>query len=92
LSFESKFPYIFVTDEASDFLADNWGLKRPIMKSHPKKKWVWLWARGAPQNFGYPIIFLRQLKLATSNLTLSWGVPRTIIKSHAEEKGGVALD
>jgi len=55
------------------------------------KKWGWPWARGAPLNFGFPIIFLQRLRLVTSNLARSWGLPRPIIKSHAEEKVGVDL-
>jgi len=30
------------------------GLPRPIIKSHPEEKLAWLWARGAPQNWGFP--------------------------------------
>ena len=26
----------------------------PIIKLHPKEKWAWPWARGAPQNLGLP--------------------------------------
>jgi len=29
-------------------------LPRPIIKSHQRKKWVWPWARGAPQNCWVP--------------------------------------
>jgi len=32
------------------------------------------------------LLFLRRLKLATSNLVCSLGLPRAIVKSHAEEK------
>jgi len=31
-------------------------LPRPIIKSHPEEKWGWPWARGAPQNFGVPLL------------------------------------
>ena len=43
--------------EASDFKFGTQlglGLPRPIIKSHPGKKWEWPWARGAPENFGVP--------------------------------------
>jgi len=30
------------------------GFPRPIIKLHPEKKWAWPWARGAPQNWGFP--------------------------------------
>jgi len=30
------------------------GSPRPITKSHPEEKWAWPWARGTPQNRGYP--------------------------------------
>jgi len=46
---------------------------------------------GEPRNFGFPIIFLQRLVIATSNLARSWSLPRPIIKSHAEERVGVAL-
>jgi len=27
---------------------------RPIIKLHSEEKWAWPWARGAPQNLGFP--------------------------------------
>jgi len=30
------------------------GLPRPIIKLHPEEKWAWPWARGTPQNLGFP--------------------------------------
>jgi len=92
LSFINKFPSISVTDEASDFkFGRQLGLTRPIIRSNQKKKWVWPWARGAFQKFGFPLIFLQQLGLTTSNFACRWGVPRPIIKSHPEIKVGMAL-
>ena len=28
------------------------GLPRPLIKLHTEEKWAWLWASGAPKNFG----------------------------------------
>jgi len=51
LSFKNKFPYISVTDEASDF---KYGKEQGLAKAHhqvsPEEQWVWPWARRALQN------------------------------------------
>ena len=39
---------------ATSNLACSWGLLRPIIKSHYKKKWVWPRDRGVPENLGVP--------------------------------------
>jgi len=45
-----KFPFnIYTTAEASDF---KFGTQLVFAKTHHKIKWVWPWARGAPENFG----------------------------------------
>jgi len=53
LSFENIFLYISVIDEASDF---KFLMQLGFAKAHhqipPEEKWVWSWARGAPQNLG----------------------------------------
>jgi len=67
---------------ATSYLASSWGLPRPIIKFHQKKKWVWSWARGTPQTFEFPLIFLQRLGLATSNFDCRRGSP----KSHPEKK------
>jgi len=38
------------------FFVFGWGLSSPVIESRisPEQKWVWPWARGAPQNFGVP--------------------------------------
>ena len=55
LSFKNKFLYISVTDEASYF---KFGLQLGFAKVHHQipleEKWVWPWARGAPQILGFP--------------------------------------
>jgi len=50
------FPFnISATAEASDFkFGTQLVVSRPIIKSHPEKKWGWPWARKAPKNFGFP--------------------------------------
>ena len=40
----------------------------------------------------YPIIFLQQLRLSTSNLARSISLARPIIKLHAVKRAGVGLD
>jgi len=44
-----------------------------------------------PKTFGFPLIFLQRLKLATSKLAGWWGLTKPIIKFHPEEKEGVVL-
>ena len=87
LSFKNKCLYISVTDEASDF---KFGMLLGFVKVHHQmpleEKWVWPWARGAPQISGSPIIFLQWLWLATLNLVRSRSLPRPTIKPHSEEK------
>ena len=39
---------------ATSNVASSWGIPRPIIKSHAKEKWVWPWAREAPQNLESP--------------------------------------
>ena len=39
---------------ATSNLACSWDFPRPIITSHQKKKWMWPWARGVPQNLGIP--------------------------------------
>jgi len=73
-------------------LAKRWGLSRPIIKSHPDEKRAWPWVRAAlPKFWSFPLIFMQEQRLATSNLVYSLGLPRLIIKSHPEEKMGVDL-
>jgi len=49
--------------------------------------WVWPWARGAPKIWGFPLIFLQRLKVATLTLACRWAWPRSIKKSHPEKSG-----
>jgi len=82
------FPFnISATAEASDY---KFGMQlefaKAIIKSHSEEKWAWPWARGASQNWGFPLIFVQRLKIATSKLVGWWGLPKPIIKSHPEEK------
>jgi len=58
LSFKNKFPYISVTDKASDFKL---GMQLEFAKAHhqipPEEKRVWAWARGAPQILGVALYY-----------------------------------
>jgi len=51
LLFKNRFPYIFLTDEASKF---KFGMQLGFAKDHHQipleEKWVWPWARGASRN------------------------------------------
>jgi len=67
-SFKNKSPYISVIVETSDF---KFGMQLEFVKAHhqitPKEKWVWPWARGAPQIFwGLPFNIFATAE--TSNL------------------------
>ena len=60
---------ICATAEASDLkICKRLGFSKAHHKTPPIKNVVWPWARGIPQNMGFPLIFLQWLKLATSNL------------------------
>jgi len=56
LLFKNKFHYIPVIDEASDFKL---GMQLEFAKAHrqipPEEKWMWPWARGAPQNLRFAL-------------------------------------
>jgi len=56
LAFTNKFPYISITDKASDF---KFGMQLRFAKAHHhiplEEKWVWPWAREAPHNLGLPL-------------------------------------
>jgi len=41
--------------------------------------------------WGFPLIFLQRLKIATSRLAGKSGLPRPITKSHTEEKVGLVM-
>jgi len=73
LSFKNRFPYISVTDEASDFKS---GLQLGFAKAHHEipleEKSVALGYGSSPKFGASPIIFQQRLGLATSNLTRSW--------------------
>ena len=76
------------TAEASDF---KFGTQLGFAKAHHKitprgKSGCGLELGSSPKFWGFPIIFLQRLKLATSNLECSWDLPRPTIKSHPEEK------
>jgi len=93
LSFKNKFPYISVTDKASDFKFDtHLGFPNAHHKIPPEEKWMWPWVGGAPKIWGSSLIFVQRLKLATSNLACSWGLRRPTIKPHPEEKSGRGLE
>ena len=77
------------TAEASDFkFGKQLGFAKAPYKITPiEKSGGGLEIVDFPIFWGFSIIFLQRLKLATSNLARSWGLHRPITKSHAEEKG-----
>jgi len=88
LSFENRFPYIFVIDEASDF---KFGKQLQFANPHheiplEEKLGVALGLGSSPKFYTFLLIFKQRLKLATSNFVYSSGSPRPIIKSQPEEK------
>jgi len=80
---------ISVMAKASDF---KFGTQLGFAKAHYK-----ITSRGKngggfglgelPKIVGFPMIFLQQLGLATSNLARRWGLPRPIIKITRSRKG-----
>jgi len=55
LSFKNKFPYIFVTDEASDFkFIMQLGFSKIHHQIPLEEKWVWPWVRKVYRIFGLP--------------------------------------
>ena len=95
LSFKNKFPSISVIDEASNFkFGTQMGFAKVDHKIRLEEKLGVALGYGSSPKFGAsPLMFLQQLKLASSNLVQlhSLRLPRPIIKSHPEEKWGVAL-
>jgi len=89
-----SFPFnIYIMAEASDF---KFGTQFGFAKIHhiitPRGNNVGgLGLREFSKILGFPIIFLQQLRLATSNLARICGSPRPIIKSHAKVREGMAL-
>jgi len=84
---------IFAMAEASEFI---FGAQLGFAKAHHKITPRGKSGRGPglgelPKFFGPPLIFLRWLKLTTSNLVCSLGLPRPIKKIHPEGNVGVVL-
>ena len=47
---------------------------------------MWPWARGAPQNFGFPFNISATAEASDFIFGTQLGLPRPIINSHSEEK------
>ena len=84
-----KFPFsIFATAEASEF---KFGMQFGFFKAHhkitPKEQSGRKPGLGElPKIWGFLLIFLQRLEVATSRLAGRWALLRSIIKSHPEEK------
>jgi len=84
------FPFnISATTEGSDIKI---GRQVDFVKTHHKipprrKVGVIMGQESSLKFWGFPLIFLQRLKLATSNLVCSLRLPRSIIKLHAEKSG-----
>jgi len=89
-----EFPYnISATTEASNFKI---GTLQGFAKAHHKippqvEVDVALCYRSSTKFWGFPLIFVQLLKLATSNLACSWGWPRPTIKTTTRGKIGLVL-
>ena len=68
-----------------------WGLPRPIMKSHWKKKWVWPWARGAPEILGFPFNISAKAEDGDFKFGMQLGFAKSHHKITPKEKVSVAL-
>jgi len=54
---------------------------------------VWPWARGAPQNLGFPFNIYTTAEASDFEFGTQLGLPRPIIKPHAEKSGcGLELE
>jgi len=77
------FPFnISSTAKASDF---KFGMQLGFAKAHHKITPSGKFGPGLgelPKFWSFPLIFLQQLRLGTSNLVCSLGLPRAIIESH----------
>jgi len=67
------------------------GLPRAIIKSHQEKKWAWPWARGDPQNFGFPFNIFATAEASDFKFGMQLGFVKAHHKITRRRKVGVAL-
>jgi len=73
---------------ATSNLACSWGLPRPIIISHPEEIWGWPWARGAPQNFGFPYNISAMVDASDFKFGAQLGFVKAHHKITRRRKGG----
>jgi len=67
------------------------GLPRPIIKSHLRKKWAWLWARGAPENFVVSLYIYTMAEARDFKFGTQLGFAKAQHKTTPNREVGVAL-
>jgi len=87
------FPSIFTQwlKLATSNLAYSLDLPRPVIKSHPYKKWVWLLARGAAQTFEVLLQYLHNCWSLGLQIWYTAWVCKAHSKTTSRGKVGVAL-
>jgi len=68
-----------------------WGLPSSIIESHQNKKWVWPWAREAPQNVGVPFNISATAEASEFKFGTQLGFAKTHHKITPRAKVGAAL-
>jgi len=71
---------------ATSHLACSWTLPRLIIKSHQNKKWMWPWARGAPQNLGLPFNISATAEASNIKFGMQLGLAMARYKKHNQSK------
>jgi len=92
LSFKNKSPYIFVINEANDF---KFGMQLEFAKVHHQipleEKWVWPWARGALQSWGFPFDIYTKAEASDFKFGTQLRFAKAQYKSTPRGKVGMAL-
>jgi len=73
---------------ATSNLARSWSLPRPIINSHQKKKWLWLWAREAPQNLEVAFNIYAMAEASNFKFGKHLGFAKARHKTTPREKSG----
>jgi len=67
------------------------GFAKAHQKLQPEEKWVWPWARGAPQNLGFPFNIFATTEDSEFKFGLLLGFAKGYHKITPKEKVGVAM-
>jgi len=66
-------------------------LTSPIIKFHQNKKWVWLWAKGAPKVLGFPFNIFSTAEASDFEFGTQLGFAKAHHKTTPTGKVGVTL-